>query len=83
MHQHNKNLKRITMHKILSATFIAPNIKRFTIEAPKIALKRKAGQFVIIRISDVGERIPLTIDLWKKKPNSKQNRFCRERVIPV
>ncbi|MCW9066004.1 MAG: sulfide/dihydroorotate dehydrogenase-like FAD/NAD-binding protein [Ignavibacteriaceae bacterium] len=49
------------MHKILSATFIAPNIKRFTIEAPKISLKRKAGQFVIIRINDVGERIPLTI----------------------
>lgn len=49
------------MHKILSATFIAPNIKRFTIEAPKIALKRKAGQFVIIRINDIGERIPLTI----------------------
>jgi len=49
------------MHRILSATFIAPNIKRFTIEAPKIAQKRKAGQFVIIRISDVGERIPLTI----------------------
>src|SRR5512139_606845 len=49
------------MHKILSATFIAPNIKRFSIEAPKIAKKRKAGQFVIIRISDVGERIPLTI----------------------
>jgi ferredoxin--NADP+ reductase len=49
------------MHKILSATFIAPNIKRFTIQAPKIALKRKAGQFVIIRLNDVGERIPLTI----------------------
>jgi ferredoxin--NADP+ reductase len=49
------------MHKILSAKFIAPNIKRFTIEAPKIALKRKAGQFVIIRINDIGERIPLTI----------------------
>ncbi len=49
------------MHKILSAKFIATNIKRFTIEAPKIALKRKAGQFVIIRINDIGERIPLTI----------------------
>ena len=49
------------MHKILSATFIAPNIKRFTIHAPKIAIKRKAGQFVIIRLNDVGERIPLTI----------------------
>jgi ferredoxin--NADP+ reductase len=53
--------KKSNMHKIYSATFIAPNIKRFTIEAPKIALKRKAGQFVIIRINDVGERIPLTI----------------------
>jgi len=49
------------MHKIFSATFIAPNIKRFTIEAPKIAQKRKAGQFVIIRINEFGERIPLTI----------------------
>jgi ferredoxin/flavodoxin---NADP+ reductase len=49
------------MHKILSATFIAPNIKRFTVEAPKISLKRKAGQFVIIRIDQFGERIPLTI----------------------
>jgi len=49
------------MHKIISATFIAPNIKRFTLEAPKIALKRKAGQFVIIRINEFGERIPLTI----------------------
>jgi len=49
------------MHKIFSATFIAPNIKHFTIEAPKIAQKRKAGQFVIIRINEFGERIPLTI----------------------
>jgi ferredoxin--NADP+ reductase len=49
------------MHKIFSANFIAPNIKRFTIHAPKIALKRKAGQFVIIRTSENGERIPLTI----------------------
>ena len=49
------------MHKIISAKFIAPEIKRFEIEAHKIASKRKAGQFVIIRIKDGGERIPLTI----------------------
>jgi ferredoxin--NADP+ reductase len=49
------------MFKIISAEFLAPSIKRFTIEAPKIARKRKAGQFVIIRIEDEGERIPLTI----------------------
>ena len=49
------------MHKIISAKFIAPNIKQFKIEAPKIALKRKPGQFVIIRVDENGERIPLTI----------------------
>jgi ferredoxin--NADP+ reductase len=49
------------MNKIVSTDFLAPNIKRFEIEAPKIAQKRKAGQFVIVRISPNGERIPLTI----------------------
>ncbi len=49
------------MYKIINAKFIAPSIKRFVIEAPRIAFKRKAGQFVIVRIKEGGERIPLTI----------------------
>jgi len=49
------------MNQIISADFIAPNIKRFKILSPKIAAKRKPGQFVIIRVNDKGERIPLTI----------------------
>jgi ferredoxin/flavodoxin---NADP+ reductase len=49
------------MYKIISAEFLAPGIKKFIIDAPKISKKRKAGQFVIIRINDNGERIPLTI----------------------
>jgi len=49
------------MYKIVSARFLAPDIKKFEVEAPKIAIKRKAGQFVIIRLNDEGERIPLTI----------------------
>ncbi|MGD9897551.1 MAG: sulfide/dihydroorotate dehydrogenase-like FAD/NAD-binding protein [Calditrichaceae bacterium] len=49
------------MYKIVEAGFLAENIKRFVIEAPRIASKRKAGQFVIIRIDEHGERIPLTI----------------------
>ena len=49
------------MYKIKSAEFLPPAIKKFIIEAPKIASKRKAGQFVIIRIKEGGERIPLTI----------------------
>jgi ferredoxin--NADP+ reductase len=52
---------RIHMYKIVQSRFLAENIKLFEIEAPKIAQKRKAGQFVIIRLDDTGERIPLTI----------------------
>lgn len=49
------------MNKILEARFLAPDIKLFRIEAPLIAQKRKAGQFVIVRVHEYGERIPLTI----------------------
>jgi ferredoxin--NADP+ reductase len=49
------------MYKINEARELAENIKLFRIEAPKIAEKRKPGQFVIIRIDETGERIPLTI----------------------
>lgn len=50
------------MFKIVNAQYIAPGIKRFTIEAPRIARKQRPGQFVIIRIRENGERIPLTIE---------------------
>lgn len=49
------------MFPIVSASFLAPDIKRFEIEAPRIARKRQAGQFVIVRTHEHGERIPLTI----------------------
>ena len=49
------------MYQIIAARFLAQDIKLFRIKAPKIAQKRKAGQFVIIRIEEGGERIPLTI----------------------
>lgn len=49
------------MYKIIDAEFIAPSVRKIIIEAPKIAKKRKAGQFVIVRVNDHGERIPLTI----------------------
>ena len=49
------------MYPILEARFLAPDIKLFRIEAPRVARKHKAGQFVIVRLYDRGERIPLTI----------------------
>jgi ferredoxin--NADP+ reductase len=49
------------MYEITEARFLAQDVKLFKIKSPKIAKKRKAGQFVIIRIEENGERIPLTI----------------------
>ena len=50
------------MFKIIHAQFLAPGIKRFILEAPRIARKQKPGQFVILRIYEEGERIPVTIE---------------------
>ena len=49
------------MPRILAKDLLAPGIVRFWIEAPRIARKRRAGQFVIVRLREGGERIPLTI----------------------
>jgi ferredoxin--NADP+ reductase len=49
------------VHRILSKEVLAPDVVRFWLDAPHIARKRRPGQFVIIRISEEGERIPLTI----------------------
>ncbi len=49
------------MFPIVEARFLAPDVKLFRIQVPRIAKKRKAGQFVILRVHDHGERIPLTI----------------------
>src|SRR5437763_8567234 len=49
------------MFHIVEAEFLAPDVKRFVVEAPRVARKRQAGQFVLVRVYDRGERIPLTI----------------------
>jgi ferredoxin--NADP+ reductase len=49
------------MYKIVEARSVGLNIKQFVIEAPRIARKHQPGQFVILRLHDKGERIPLTI----------------------
>ena len=49
------------MFEIVAATPVAENLTRFEIRAPRIARKQQPGQFVIVRVHDHGERIPLTI----------------------
>ncbi len=49
------------MSKIVSKKQLSEDVYRLDLEAPKIALKRKPGQFVILRLDELSERIPLTI----------------------
>jgi ferredoxin--NADP+ reductase len=49
------------MFPIVRKDVLAPTLTKYVVTAPFIARKRKAGNFVIIRVEDNGERIPLTI----------------------
>lgn len=49
------------MYKILKKEVLNPTVMRMVIEAPFAAKKALAGQFVILRVDEDGERIPLTI----------------------
>ena len=54
-------IKGITMNKIISKRFFSENVAEIVVEAPLIARSRRAGHFVIIRVDDHSERVPLTI----------------------
>ena len=49
------------MNKIIEKINLSENVVKMVLEAPVIAQKRKAGQFIILKINEKGERIPLTI----------------------
>jgi len=52
------------MYKILLRQDLVPNIHLFKVAAPAVARKAQPGQFVVIRIDERGERIPITIADW-------------------
>jgi ferredoxin--NADP+ reductase len=58
------------LYKILLREDLVPSIHLFKVAAPLVAEKAQAGQFVVIRIDEKGERIPLTIADWDKKEGS-------------
>ena len=58
------------MYRILEREDLTPNIHLFRIEAPAVAKKAQAGQFIIVRMDETGERIPLTIADWDREEGS-------------
>jgi ferredoxin/flavodoxin---NADP+ reductase len=55
------------MYKILAREDLTSNIHLFKVDAPEVAKKAKAGQFVIVRMDEKAERIPLTLADWDAK----------------
>jgi ferredoxin--NADP+ reductase len=49
------------MYKIFTKRELAPKIKLFEVAAPDIAAKTNPGQFVIVKLNEAGERIPITL----------------------
>lgn len=49
------------MFEIVCKERLNPTVSRMEIKAPRVAVKAKAGQFIILRVDSKGERIPLTI----------------------
>ena len=49
------------MNTILKKEELGPTVYRMTVRTPRLARKAKAGQFVILRVTEYGERFPLTI----------------------
>ncbi|MFX1318017.1 MAG: sulfide/dihydroorotate dehydrogenase-like FAD/NAD-binding protein [Promethearchaeota archaeon] len=58
------------MFKVLATRKIAPDIFEFDLEALDIAAKARPGQFLILRLHDQGERIPLTLKDWDSEKGS-------------
>lgn len=58
------------MYKILTKKELNQNVTQMEIEAPLVATKAKAGQFIILRVDADGERIPLTVAGVDKNRNA-------------
>lgn len=58
------------MYKILSKKVLNPTVTQMDIEAPLVARKAQAGQFIILRVDEEGERIPLTVAGFDREKGS-------------
>lgn len=58
------------MYKIIRKKELNPTVIQMEIEAPLVAKKARAGQFIILRVSEDGERIPLTVAGYDREEGS-------------
>ena len=54
-------------YQIVNKKVLTPEISQISVYAPLVAAKAKPGQFIILRVSEEGERIPLTIAAYDRE----------------
>ena len=70
-----KTIRGEKMYKIIHKKILNPTVTQMEIEAPLVANKAKPGQFIILRVNEDGERIPLTIAGCNKEFSTCCNKF--------
>jgi ferredoxin--NADP+ reductase len=55
------------MYKVIERRMIVPNMHEFVVEAPDVARSVQAGNFVIVRPDENGERVPLSVSDWDRE----------------
>ncbi len=63
------------MHKIIKREILVPNTIYIKVEAPAVAQKARPGQFVILRVDEVGERFPMSLAGWDKDEGTLEITF--------
>jgi ferredoxin--NADP+ reductase len=66
----HEDIRRIKMYRILNAELLADKIYLMDVEAPRIAKACQPGEFIIVKMDDKGERIPLTICDYNREKGS-------------
>jgi ferredoxin--NADP+ reductase len=66
----HEDIRRIKMYRILNVELLADKIYLMDVEAPRIAKACQPGEFIIVKMDDKGERIPLTICDYNREKGS-------------
>ena len=63
------------MFRIVKKESLNPTVTRMVVEAPLVAKKAQAGQFIILRVHEDGERIPLTVADYDREKGPSRSSF--------
>ena len=70
------------MYKIVKKACLNPSVTMMDIEAPFVAAKAEPGQFIILRVDEEGERIPLTVAGYDREKGTVRKRESLSRILP-